>query len=238
MAGQTQASEGLNQACRLWARPWGILIIGTSYRQDISAPLCNNDTQWACRKRVIHWRSERVCDRTKAFTGGYVLPGGGHPFLVVMLSLQLRKGWRGKWLLSIKFMWRTGKGSPAEEGNLFELKDSASVRWNRVNLFINKYRLEIRRRFLDITGAEFRDSLWNTVLGTRIRTVFNMSLLQSSTRCITVYGWYCMPSMCLQGLLHHVHIVCNSLIKPVFQDFCWLPVEARKGFFFSPPSDD
>lgn len=41
--------------------------------------------------------------------------------------------------------------------------------------------------------------------------------------------------MCLQDLLHHVHIVCNSLIKPVFQDFCWLPVEARKGFFFLPP---
>lgn len=56
-------------------------------------------------------------------------------------------------------MWRTGKGIPAKEGNLFELKDSASVRSNRVNLFIKKYRLEIRRQFLDITGAEFRDSL-------------------------------------------------------------------------------
>jgi len=26
---------------------------------------------------MIHYRSERVCDGTRALTGGYVLPGGG-----------------------------------------------------------------------------------------------------------------------------------------------------------------
>lgn len=76
-------------------------------------------------------------------------------------------------------MQRTGKGIPAEDGNLFELKDG--VRSNGVNLYIKKHRFEIRRSSPDITEQ-------SSGVASETESQAPGSKVASSTRCITAHG--------------------------------------------------